>query len=158
VFSIQSVIAVLLVRVLHTPGHTADSVSLLVEGAGERVVVSGDTILGVGTPVLDERPGSLRAYLSSLDALLAVGPARLLPGHGPEHPDLLPVVRAYRRHRELRLTQIRSYLEAHGLSAADADARSVATHIYPGIAEDLIDAAGMSARAQLDHLADLRPG
>src|SRR6266498_1967440 len=39
-------IAGLRVRVLETPGHSADSVSFLVEDATEPAVLTGDTILG----------------------------------------------------------------------------------------------------------------
>lgn len=41
------------ITVLFTPGHTGDSVSFLVEHDGQRAVLTGDTILGSGTTVLD---------------------------------------------------------------------------------------------------------
>ncbi|MGA9872960.1 MAG: MBL fold metallo-hydrolase, partial [Rhodococcus sp. (in: high G+C Gram-positive bacteria)] len=48
-----------------TPGHTADSLSFGLDDA----VLTGDTILGRGTTVLDPKDGSLADYLSSLDVL-----------------------------------------------------------------------------------------
>ncbi|MCA0295084.1 MAG: MBL fold metallo-hydrolase [Actinobacteria bacterium] len=146
-------IAGLRITVLHTPGHTADSISLLVDDGRERAALTGDTVLGAGTSVLDDRPGALADYLASLDRLVALGDARLLPGHGPDHPSLAPVVDAYRRHRLARLDQVREHLAAHGLDAAGADPRAVAAGVYTDIPAALMDAATVSVRAQLDHLA-----
>lgn len=146
-------IAGLRITVLHTPGHTADSVSLLVDDGRERAVLTGDTVLGAGTSVLDDRPGALADYLASLDRLTAIGEARLLPGHGPDHPSLGPVVDAYRRHRLARLDQVRDHLAALGLDATEADPRAVAAAVYADVPDALMDAATVSVRAQLDHLA-----
>jgi len=75
-------------EVLHTPGHTADSISLLL--AHEGVLLSGDTVLGRGTTVLSD----LGDYLDSLRILCALPPNTLgLPGHGPE------LCRSRRAHR-----------------------------------------------------------
>src|SRR5206468_1412642 len=68
------------VRVLRTPGHTADSVSFLVD---DRAVLTGDTILGRGTTVVAWPDGDLGAYLASLRRLAELGPVPVLPGHGP---------------------------------------------------------------------------
>ena len=138
--------------VLHTPGHTPDSVSLLAECGSERAVLTGDTVLGTGTSLLDDDADALRAYLSSLERLAAVGAGRLFPGHGPDHPELAPVVREYQRHREQRLAQIRGYLRASGLAAQDADPRAVAQAVYTDIPAELMDAAVVSVRAQLAYL------
>ncbi len=49
-----------LLRVIETPGHTSDSVSLLLEADG--AVLTGDTVLGRGTTVIARRePGRLPA-------------------------------------------------------------------------------------------------
>ena len=64
-------------RVLHTPGHTPDSASLLL--AEECSAFVGDCVLGRGSAVFS----SLRPYLASLRALIAVEPQRLYCGHGP---------------------------------------------------------------------------
>lgn len=146
-------VAGLSVTVVHTPGHTADSVSLLVEEGRERAVLTGDTVLGAGTTVLDDQPGALADYLASLDRLAGLGEARLLPGHGPDHPSLAPVVEAYRRHRLARLDQVRDHLASLGIDAAGADPRVVAAGVYTDIPPALMDAATVSVRAQLDHLA-----
>ncbi|MGW0181876.1 MBL fold metallo-hydrolase [Nocardia sp. NPDC003345] len=137
------------ITVVHTPGHTADSVSFLLADA----VLSGDTILGRGTTVLD-RDGTLRDYLDSMDRLLEVGAGRaLLPAHGPDHPDLEPVARYYIAHRRERLAQVRSALDELG---ADADAMAVVRKVYADVDESLWPAARSSVESQLAYLRSER--
>lgn len=50
-------VAGLRLRIVATPGHTADSVSIVIENEGS--VLTGDTILGRGTTVLDDSDGDL---------------------------------------------------------------------------------------------------
>lgn len=133
------------ITVLHTPGHTADSVSFLLADA----VLSGDTILGRGTTVLD-RDGTLRDYLRSMDRLLEAGAGRaLLPAHGPDHPDLEPVARYYIAHRHERLAQVRSALDELG---AEADAMDIVRKVYADVDESLWPAARSSVESQLTYL------
>src|SRR5699024_1118512 len=95
------------VRVLATPGHTTDSVCLLLED--EPSLLSGDTVLGRGTTVVAHPDGVLGAYLDSLRRLRDVtgsgagAPLGLLPGHGPILPDTGAVVEGYITHRAERL-------------------------------------------------------
>ncbi|QDQ98962.1 MBL fold metallo-hydrolase [Tomitella fengzijianii] len=139
-------------RVLATPGHTADSVSLVVEGDGGHpdAVLTGDTILGRGTTVIDPQDGSLRDYLGSLDRLIDAGEGlACLPAHGPDLPDTSAVARDYRAHRQQRLNQVRDALAALG---DDATARQVVEHVYRDVDESLWPAAEWSVAAQLDYL------
>ena len=83
------------IDVLHTPGHTADSVSLVlpedgpVDGPASGSALTGDTILGRGTTIIAQPDGSLAAYLASLEVLRDVGSGVIgLPAHGPVVPDL----------------------------------------------------------------------
>src|SRR6478672_11661325 len=79
------------VRVVGTPGHTADSLSFLVPAEG--AVLTGDTVLGRGTTVVAHPDGQLGASLDSLDRLHALaaerGLAAIWPGHGPVIDDAL---------------------------------------------------------------------
>ncbi|MFD0788633.1 MBL fold metallo-hydrolase, partial [Micromonospora azadirachtae] len=77
----------LTVRVVRTPGHTGDSVCLLVEHGDERVVLTGDTILGRGTTVVAHPDGHLGDYLTSLELLSTYRGVPALPGHGPALAD-----------------------------------------------------------------------
>jgi hydroxyacylglutathione hydrolase len=71
-------------RVLHTPGHTLGSVSLLLE--------SGDAFVGDlgaatgragGQPRMPPAGNSWQQMLESWENLLAAGAKRIYPGHGP---------------------------------------------------------------------------
>ncbi|MGB3773134.1 MAG: MBL fold metallo-hydrolase [Rhodococcus sp. (in: high G+C Gram-positive bacteria)] len=129
-----------------TPGHTADSVSLVMDDA----VLTGDTILGAGSSVLDGKDGDLGDYLSSLDRLEQLGEGRTaLPGHGPDQPDTAVLARTYRAHREQRLDQVRAALTELG---DDATPLKVVRHVYADVDKKLWPAARMSVKAQLAYL------
>lgn len=133
------------ITVLATPGHTADSLSFLLDDA----VLTADTVLGRGTTVIDNEDGSLGAYLESLRRLQGLGHRTVLPGHGPDLADLTAVTATYLAHREERLNQVRAALDALG---GDATARQVVEHVYTDVDEKLWDAAEKSVQAQLDYL------
>jgi glyoxylase-like metal-dependent hydrolase (beta-lactamase superfamily II) len=150
-------------RVVHTPGHTSDSLSFLLDGPTEGpltgpgigtspgpVVLTGDTILGRGTTVIAHPDGTLGPYLDSLRRLADLAPGTVvLPGHGPELPDASAVAAAYLAHREQRLEQVRDALTQLG---PDASARAVVELVYADVDEALWPAAELSVRAQLEHL------
>jgi glyoxylase-like metal-dependent hydrolase (beta-lactamase superfamily II) len=133
------------IKVMATPGHTADSLSFLVDDA----VLTADTVLGRGTTVIDDEGGSLTEYLDSLRRLQGLGHRKVLPGHGPDLDDLQAVSAMYLAHREERLDQVRQALRELG---EDASARQVVEHVYTDVDEKLWDAAEKSVRAQLDYL------
>ncbi|MET3142002.1 UNVERIFIED_ORG: glyoxylase-like metal-dependent hydrolase (beta-lactamase superfamily II) [Arthrobacter sp. UYEF10] len=143
------------VEVLATPGHTSDSVCFHLPHDGPHgSVLTGDTILGRGTTMLDYPDGRLRDYLRSLDRLEALGQAAVLPAHGPVLPSLEAITRAYREHRQERLAQIRAALAGLGGDATVAD---VADAVYADVDPSVRRAAEMSVAAQLDYLRGL-PG
>ena len=133
------------VRVLATPGHTADSLCFAVGDA----VLTGDTVLGRGTTVVAHPDGRLADYLDSLRRLQELGTRAVLPGHGPELPDLAAVTSAYLAHREERLEQVRAALEQLG---PDAAAMDVVRVVYADVDPVLWPAAELSVRAQLEYL------
>ena len=140
------------IEVLHTPGHTADSVSLRVDRVAESMVLTGDTVLGSGTTVLSD----LGDYLGSLDTLGELPEGVVgLPGHGPEIDDLVGTVRSYSQHRRQRLDAVQDALRVLGASPADVDPRDVVEIVYADVDRSLWDAATASVRAQLSYLADV---
>jgi glyoxylase-like metal-dependent hydrolase (beta-lactamase superfamily II) len=139
-------------EVLATPGHTTDSVCFqIVTGGDAGPVFTGDTILGRGTTVIVHPDGHLGSYLASLDTLAALGPALVLPGHGPELSDLAAVCAAYAEHRQQRLDSVRAALLVLG---ADASVSEVADLVYADVEPDVRGAAELSVAAQLHYLRD----
>ena len=142
------------VDVVATPGHTGDSLSFVLPA--ERLLLTGDTVLGRGTTVVAHPDGRLADYLASLrrlEVLSRDGALRaVLPGHGPvlEHP--ADVVQAYLRHREQRLEQVRS-----ALAAGDRTAREVVERVYADVPRDVWPAAELSVLAQLEYLGGSAP-
>jgi glyoxylase-like metal-dependent hydrolase (beta-lactamase superfamily II) len=136
------------VRVVATPGHSADSVSLLVNADG--ALLTGDTVLGRGTTVI-ARDGRLGDYLRTLGELRSLAASAglrvLLPGHGPVIDDPAGVLGYYIAHRQERLDQIRAALAAGARTPADI-VDVVYGHIDPAVRR----AAESSVRAQLDYL------
>jgi len=69
-------------RVLHTPGHTAGSVSLL--AADDGLLFSGDTLFAGSFGRVDLPGGDAAAMVDSLDRLRTLADdVTVLPGHGP---------------------------------------------------------------------------
>ncbi len=138
--------------VMATPGHTADSVSFLVDdgrGGGAGAVLTADTILGRGTTVIDREDGDLGDYLETLRRLRGLGHRTVLPGHGPELADIVSVSETYLAHRGDRLDQVRAALRELGEGASS---REVVEHVYNDVDEKLWDVAEWSVQAQLDYL------
>lgn len=133
------------ITVLATPGHTADSMSFLLDDA----VLTADTVLGRGTTVIDKEDGSLADYLESLRRLRGLGRRAVLPGHGPNLADLETVAAGYLMHRHERLEQVRAALWDLG---EEATTREIVEYVYVDVDEKLWDAAEWSVQAQLDYL------
>jgi len=137
-------------RVISTPGHSLDSVCLLLRA--DCVVLTGDTVLGRGTTVI-AKDGRLGDYLDSLRRLRALadetGLTTLLPGHGPLLADPAGILDFYLAHRAERLAEVQAALAAGDKSSAEVVAR-VYAYVDPG----LWRFAESSVRAQLDYLRD----
>ncbi len=137
-------------RVVASPGHTADSVCLLLPADG--ALLTGDTVLGRGTTVI-AGDGSLADYLATLDRLRALAGserlATLLPGHGPVLGDPAGVLDYYLAHRRERLAEIRAALDA-----GDRTEDEILARVYADVDRSLWPFARWSVRAQLNYLSD----
>ena len=72
----------LTLRVLHTPGHSVGHVCVFLEE--ERVLFSGDNVLGLGTTAIPPPPdGDMARYVESLERMKTLDAALICPGHGP---------------------------------------------------------------------------
>lgn len=144
-------------RVVPTPGHTADS--LCFHLPADRAVLTGDTVLGRGTTLVAHPDGRLGDYLDSLRRLRSLtvddGVHTVLPGHGPVLDDAQGAVEFYLAHRAHRLAQIETAVENGFLTP-----RAVVEHVYADVDRSLWPAAEWSVRAQLEYLQEhgLIPG
>jgi glyoxylase-like metal-dependent hydrolase (beta-lactamase superfamily II) len=159
------------IRVVATPGHTADSLSFWLPS--EAAVLTGDTVLGRGTTVVAHPDGQLGAYLDSLDRLHALAASReiatIWPGHGPVIDDALGALDFYIAHRRDRLGQVEqalldlsgtsslrealTHLDLEPGSGAMLTPARVVEHVYRDVDPVLWGAAELSVRAQLAYLS-----
>jgi glyoxylase-like metal-dependent hydrolase (beta-lactamase superfamily II) len=117
-----------------TPGHSADSVCLLLD----RACFTGDTVLGSGSVFIQPGEGSLGAYLDSLRALRELHLDVLCPGHGPYVCDPRAKLDEYISHR---LEREQRLLDALGAGLRTQD--------------ELLDSAWSDAPAELRYFAGL---
>lgn len=140
------------IEVVSTPGHTSDSVCLVLRD--EPALLTGDTVLGRGTTVVAHPDGRLGDYLDSLRRLESLAQRvtglRLMPGHGPAGAPVEAVVGLYRAHRAARLDQVVSAVER---GAADVDA--IVATVYADVDPTLWPAARLSVLAQVDYLVEI---
>ncbi|MEU0334866.1 MBL fold metallo-hydrolase [Streptomyces sp. NPDC006193] len=138
-------------RVVPTPGHTADSLSFHLPA--DRAVLTGDTVLGRGTTVVAHPDGRFGDYLDSLRRLRSLtvddGVHTVLPGHGPVLEDAQGAVEFYLAHRAHRLAQVETAVEDGYLTPAE-----IVAHVYADVDRSLWPAAELSVRAQLDYLSE----
>ncbi|MEW2396380.1 MBL fold metallo-hydrolase [Streptomyces sp. NPDC046862] len=138
-------------RVVSTPGHTADS--LCFHLPADQAVLTGDTILGRGTTVVAHPDGRLGDYLDSLRRLRSLttddGVHTVLPGHGPVLDDAQGAVEFYLAHRANRLAQVETAVEDGYRTAGE-----IVAHVYADVDRSLWPAAELSVRAQLDYLSE----
>jgi len=88
-------------RILHTPGHTADSIAIYIPS--DRALYTADTVLGQGTAVFED----LASLIISLRKMLDFeGYTKLYPGHGPVVDDGPALINMYIEHRMKREEEI----------------------------------------------------
>lgn len=139
------------VRVVPTPGHTADSLSFHLPA--DAAMLTGDTVLGRGTTFVAHPDGRLGDYLDSLRRLRSLtvddGVHTVLPGHGPVLQDAQGAIDYYLVHRATRLAQVESAVEQGHRTPAEIVAR-----VYADVDRAVWPAAELSVRAQLTYLRE----
>lgn len=135
-------------RAVHTPGHSPDH--LVFWDATARTAYTGDLVVSGSTVMIhSSRGGRLAQYISSLERVLRLGAARLLPGHGDQVTEPAVILQEYLAHRRMRERQV---FEA--LAAGRGTVQAIADSIYDGLNPALMPAAQENVRAHLDKLKD----
>uniref|UniRef100_A0A832ICX7 MBL fold metallo-hydrolase n=1 Tax=Eiseniibacteriota bacterium TaxID=2212470 RepID=A0A832ICX7_UNCEI len=136
-------------QVLHTPGHTRDSISLWQPRLGSLFV--GDLLPGgPGTVIIDPPDGDMRDYLASLERIAALEPRVLFPAHGSPHGGAVGRIRALVEHRRARERRVLAALPGPG-AAAEPPAALV-PRAYDDTPKELW---GYAERSLLAHLLKL---
>jgi glyoxylase-like metal-dependent hydrolase (beta-lactamase superfamily II) len=131
---------------VHTPGHARDH--LCFWHADSRTLFGGDlAIEGSTVWIPSTQEGDLRAYLGSLERILALDPVRIYPAHGSVIESPARLLRSYLTHRRRRENQVIARLRS---GAATAEA--VADTIYANLADELRPRAVETVRAHLQKL------
>jgi glyoxylase-like metal-dependent hydrolase (beta-lactamase superfamily II) len=112
-------------RVIHTPGHTTGHV--IFHDPAANAVFAGDHVLPHITPSIGfelvEVASPLRDYLASLELMLTLPDATLLPAHGPVTASTHDRVRELLTHHEERLTATAAQVEAGASTAFEVAQR-----------------------------------
>jgi ribonuclease/clavin/mitogillin len=135
------------IEAIDTPGHTLGSISLYLRQ--ERVLFSGDTVLGLGTVAIFPPPhGDMALYMQSLQRLQTYDATLLCPGHGPPVRDVARKLQELIDHRQERERQI---LTAVGQGRGRPE--TMLADIYPELDRRLL---GMARAQLLAHLYKLQ--
>lgn len=137
----------LLLRAMHTPGHTRGHLSFYEERTQSLIV--GDNILGLGSVLIDPPEGSVRDYLGSLERYRALLPqVRVLyGGHGPAMANPREKIEGYIAHRLEREANI---LKA--VRGGAATPREIVAAVYTDVSPKL---HALAERAVVAHLEKL---
>jgi recombination protein RecT len=108
-------------RVIHTPGHAANHICLLLVEDG--LLFSGDHVLNGSTTVVDPPDGNMADYIDSLDLLyttcLSSGARYILPAHGHVITDALEAIAALKAHRLRREAKIAGVMQSNPQGGPD---------------------------------------
>jgi glyoxylase-like metal-dependent hydrolase (beta-lactamase superfamily II) len=130
---------------VHTPGHLANHLCFRL--AQEKLLFTGDHVMGWSTSVISPPGGHLNDYLASL-ALLLENPDKVyIPTHGSPIINPHEFVRGLIDHRNARTAQI-----VDRLRSGPQDIKELVMAMYVGLDPKLFKAAGRSVLAHLEAL------
>ena len=139
-------------RVMHTPGHAANHLCLVLEEDG--LLFSGDHVLNGSTTVIDPPDGHMGDYLNSLDILSAAcehdGIEFILPAHGHVLGHARQAITQLKAHRLKREAKIAAAMQAmpHGTLQQWVE------HAYADVPPRLWPVAARSLQAHVDHIRE----
>jgi glyoxylase-like metal-dependent hydrolase (beta-lactamase superfamily II) len=128
---------------VHTPGHAPDH--LCFWHPGTRTLFGGDlAVQGTTVWIPTSLRGDLTDYMTSLERIVALAPARILPAHGAVIDDPDTLLRGYLAHRRQREQEI-----VEALLQGDAGPDAIVERLYQGVKERLVPFAKESVIAHL---------
>lgn len=130
------------VEVVHTPGHTSNHVCFGLRE--ERLLFTGDHVMGWATSVISPPDGDLFDYLNSLRKLLDRPDERYWPTHGPAIDNPQQYVQSFLDHRLARERQI-----VKGLDSGPSTIKDLVPTMYADVDKRLWRAAANSVYAHL---------
>ena len=130
---------------IHTPGHTSNHMcySLL----EEKILFSGDHVMGWSTTVIVPPDGDMDEYLKSLEKLLDRNDNIYLPTHGKQIDNPHDLVNKYIEHRINREEQI-----IKAIKSGNFKINEMVKIIYSDVDPGLHPAASMSTLAHLNRM------
>jgi glyoxylase-like metal-dependent hydrolase (beta-lactamase superfamily II)/8-oxo-dGTP pyrophosphatase MutT (NUDIX family) len=143
-------------RAIRTPGHASNHVCYYIEQT--KMLFTGDHVMQGSTVVINPPDGDMRAYLASLEALLAEDIAIIAPAHGYLIGEPHREVRRLVAHRLARESKVRTALADIGPAPLEAlvpvvyddvpermhrwAVRSLTAHLEKLVAEGAVRASG----------------
>ena len=137
---LQSSDATHTLRVVHTPGHAANHLCLVLEEDG--LLFSGDHVLNGSTTVIDPPDGNMNDYLNSLDLLLEACEQDhiefILPAHGyvlgnlwDAPHDARACIQHLKQHRLKREAKILNVMQQHPEGSMDDWVKLAYDDVHP---------------------------
>jgi glyoxylase-like metal-dependent hydrolase (beta-lactamase superfamily II) len=128
---------------VHTPGHSPDH--LCFWQPESRLLFCGDLAWKGSTVVIPpSHGGDIAAYLASLQRVIDLAPAEMLPAHGLRIDHPIELLREYIEHRALREQQVIA-----ALRIGVTDPTQMVARIYPKLPPPLVGVARESVLAHL---------
>ena len=139
-------------RVVHTPGHAANHLCLVLEEDG--LLFSGDHVLNGSTTVIDPPDGHMGDYLDSLDKLAAACEAGsiefILPAHGHVLGFAHQAITHLKAHRLKREAKIAAAMQA----LPQGSLQEWVEKAYDDVPSRLWPVAARSLQAHVDHIRE----
>lgn len=132
---------------VHTPGHTSNHMCFALKE--ENALFPGDHVMGWSTTIVSPPDGDMKAYMASLEKLMARPEGIYYPTHGAPITDPAPFVSALLAHRHEREAQIIACL-ADDIAAIP----EMVAHMYANVDSRLHRAAARSVLAHLVHIVE----
>ena len=130
-------------RALLTPGHVSNHVCYVVEQ--DRLLMTGDHMMGGSTVVIVPPAGNMKDYIESLERMLNYDVEFVAPGHGDLIGEPEREIRHLIKHRLAREAKVMTALQKHAPCSVEA----LVPDVYDDVDPVMHGWAAMSLHAHL---------